>query len=137
MGHHLFSHQGKGLPMHDSDVALTKHFLMEGARNLGNERLLNAIAKWRWAGPGVWIDVDETMLADHPAVFAEGIKVIQMFGEQISIAYLNENVDLPDARWSKEQAKLLRTQGEWLKAQETSRVVALVRGLEQFLHGPA
>jgi hypothetical protein len=37
MGHHIFMHDGKGLPMADFDVALVKHFLMEGASRKGPE----------------------------------------------------------------------------------------------------
>jgi hypothetical protein len=127
MWHHLFILNRKSLPirkslaMRDSDVALVRHFLIEGASNLGEESLANAIAEWAYQGPGVWVGVDETVLVGHRPVFAAGIKIAEALSEQIPLDYLNNNARLPGGRWLGERA--------------TSEVVALIRSLEEYCHG--
>ena len=120
MGHHLFMHDGKSLPMRDGDVALVRHFLIEGARRHGDQPVASAIIGWEYQGPGVWIGVDETALADRGQVFAAGIEVVEKLGDHIPLDYLHGNVKLPG--------------GGWLKAQPTSDVVARIRELEEHLH---
>ena len=89
MGHHLFIHNRKSLPMRDFDVALVRHFLIEGATRLRDKPLADEVA--------------------------------EQLGEEVSVDYLNGKVQLPG--------------GHWLKGQPTSDVVALIRGLEEHLHG--
>lgn len=121
MGHHLFSHDRKLLPMRDFDVALVRHFLIEGAKRLGDEFLAKAIVQWGYQGPGVWTGIDEAVLADHRRVFAAGIDIAETLGDQIPLDYLNDHARLPD--------------GRWLKEQTTSEVVARIRSLEEHFHG--
>ena len=119
MGHHLFFREGKALPMGDFDVALTRHFLVESANRLENHQLARAISEWDYQGPGVWVGIKETALADQGAVFETAIEIAQQIGELIPVDYLNENVRLPG--------------GRWLKDQDTSDVVARIRKLKQHL----
>jgi hypothetical protein len=121
MGHHLFIHDGKSLPMGDGDVALVRHFLIEGASGVGDQSVASAIADWEYQGPGVWVGVDETALIDCGPVFVAAIEVVEGLGKHISLDYLHEKVTLPG--------------GRWLKAQPTADVVARIRGLEEHLHG--
>ncbi len=121
MGHHLFIHDDKSLPMGDWDVALVRHFLIEGARRLGDGTIASAIAEWEYQGPGVWSGIDETALADSRPVFAAGIEAVTKLGEYVSLDYLSQNVKLPG--------------GRWLKEQSASSVVASIRCLEEHLYG--
>jgi hypothetical protein len=68
----------------------------------------------------LWIDL-EHRLAGHGAVFARGIEAADKLGDEISVDYLNREVQLPG--------------GRWLRPQATSEVVALIHGLEEHLHG--
>jgi len=122
MGHHLFIHHQKSLPIRDPDVALVKHFLIKGAKRINDESLRKAIAKWEYQGTGVWIGVDVTVLVDRDGVFAAAIDIAESFGETIPLNYLNEHVGF---------AGLL-----WLKEQSTSHVTALIRSLEEHLRAP-
>ena len=121
MGHHLFIHDDKGLPMGDWDVALVRHFLIEGARRLGDKAVASAIEEWEYQGPGVWSDIDEGRLADCRPVFLAGVEAVTKLGEFVSLDYLSENVKLPG--------------GRWLKEQFTSSVAATIRSLEEHLYG--
>jgi hypothetical protein len=121
MGHHLFIHDQRSLPMRDGDVALVRHFLIEAARQLGDEPLASAINGWQYQGPGVWVGIDETLLAGLTAVFPKGIEAAESLGDQIAVDYLNREVQLPG--------------GRWLKPQATSDVAALIRALEDHLRG--
>ena len=107
--------------MRDGDVALVRHFLIEGATRLGDRPLADAITGWQYQGPGVWMGVDPTVLVGRGAVFSAGIEVAERLGEEISVDYLNGRAQLPG--------------GRWLKRLPTSDVVALIRGLEDHLHG--
>jgi hypothetical protein len=107
--------------MRDFDVALVKHFLIEGATGLGDKSLADSITGWQYQGPGVWVGIDETVLLGHGAVFLAAIEAAEHLGEEISADYLNGKVQLPG--------------GRWLKGQPTSEVVALIHGLDQHLHG--
>lgn len=119
MGHHLFIHENRVLPMRDFDVALARHFLAEGARRLGDEPLADAVSGWKYQGPGVWTGIDESALVDHQPVFEEGIEIAQQLGEEIPLDYLDKKVKLPG--------------GQWLMAQTTSNVVAVIRRLKEHL----
>jgi hypothetical protein len=121
MGHHLFTHDQKSLPMRDFDVALVRHFLVEGARRLGDDQLASAISGWEYQGPGVWVGIDESVLTGRGEVFARGIEAAEKLGDEISVEYLNREVRLPG--------------GRWLKPQATLDVAALICGLEEHLHG--
>jgi hypothetical protein len=121
MGHHLFIHNDRNLPMGDWDVALVRHFLIEGARQLGDESVAKAIAEWEYQGPGVWIGIEETVLVGGGPIFTAGVEAAEKLGGKISLDYLNENVKLPGERWLKEQA--------------ASDVVERIRGLEEHLNG--
>jgi hypothetical protein len=121
MGHHLFIHDDKSLPMSDWDVALVRHFLIEGASRVGDQSVGSAIADWEYQGPGVWVGIDEAALIDRGAVFLAAIEIVEGLGDHISLDYLHENVTFPG--------------GRWLKAQPTAEVVARVRGLEEHLLG--
>src|SRR5947208_1409694 len=103
MGHHLFIHNNKTLPIADWDVALVRHFLIEGASQLGERAIASAIAGWAYQGPGVWVGVDETVLVGRRAIFAAGIEVVEKLGEQVSLDYLHDNVKLPGGQWWKAQ----------------------------------
>jgi hypothetical protein len=105
--------------MRDLDVALVRHFLIEGAKRTGEPSLVDAIADWEYQGPGVWIGVAETALADHPAVFEAATEVVQQLGDIVPLDYLTENVRLSGA--------------QWLEPQKTSEVVACIRGLQEHL----
>ena len=107
--------------MRDGDVALVRHFLIEAAHQLGDEPLARAIRGWQYQGPGVWVGIDAAVLAGHGAVFAGGVEAAKKLGDEISVDYLNREVQLPG--------------GRWLKPQSTSDVGAFIRGLEEHLHG--
>lgn len=109
--------------MRDGDVALVRHFLQEGALRLGDKSLADAITGWQYQGPGVWVGVDETVLVGRGALFSAGIEAAEKLGEEIPLDYLNGRVQLPGARWQ--------------KPLPTSDIVALIRGLEDHLHGRA
>lgn len=121
MGHHLFIHDEKSLAMRDLDVALVRHLLIEGANQLGDEPLASAIANWEYQGPGIWVGIDEAVFVSHGPVFDAAITVAQKLGSEISADYLNKKAGLPGGRWEQQQA--------------TSVVVALIRRLENHLHG--
>src|SRR5215471_19871486 len=99
MGHHLFIHDEKSLPMRDLDVALVRHFLVEGASQVGDQSLGSALSGWEYQGPGVWIGIDETVLVGQRAVFAAGINVAEKIGDEIPVDYLNKNAELPGGQW--------------------------------------
>lgn len=107
--------------MRDFDVALVRHFLIAGARQVGDEPLSGAITGWEYQGPGVWVGINETVLVGQRAAFAAGIEVAKKLGGEISLDYLARNVELSGVRW--------------LMHQDTSEVVTLIRGLEEHLHG--
>ena len=121
MGHHLFIHDDKVLPMGDWDVALVRHFLIEGARGIADQSVASAIADWEYQGPGVWVGIDEIALIDRGPVFVAAIEVVERLGEHIPLDYLHERVKLPG--------------GRWLKPQATAEVVARIRGLKELLRG--
>jgi len=121
MGHHLFIHGDKTLPMGDWDVALVRHFLIEGASRLGDQFAAKTIEEWEYQGPGVWVGIDESALVDRGSVFTAGVEVVEKLGDHISLDYLHDNVPLPG--------------GQWLKAQPTAEVAARIRRLEEHLHG--
>jgi hypothetical protein len=121
MGHHLFIHNDRNLPMGDWDVALVRHFLIEGARRIGEGAIASAVADWKYQGPGVWSSIDETALADCRRVFAASIEAVMKLGEHVSLDYLRKNVKLAG--------------GRWLKEQSTSSVAATIRSLEEHLYG--
>jgi hypothetical protein len=121
MGHHLFIHNGKALAVSDWDVALARHFLIEGASRVGDQSVAAAIAHWEYQGPGVWVGVDETVLINRRPVFAAGIAAVEKLGKQVSLDYLHDKVKLRG--------------GRWLKAQASADVVARIRDLEEHLHG--
>jgi hypothetical protein len=120
MSHHLFIHGDTSLPMADWDVALVRHFLVEGARRLGDESVAKAIAEWEYQGPGIWVGIEETVLEGCRPIFTAGIEAAEKLGGKISLDYLNENVKLA---------------GRWLKEQATSDVIACIRALEEHLNG--
>ena len=107
--------------MGDWDVALVRHFLIEGARRLGEGAIADAITEWEYQGTGVWSGIDEAALADCRLVFTAGIEAVTELGASVSLDYLSQNVKLPG--------------GRWLKEQSTSRVAATIRSLEEHLHG--
>lgn len=121
MGHHLFIYNNASLPMGDWDVALVRHFLIEGAHRLGDGAVASAITEWEYQGPGVWSGIDETAVADCRPVFAAGVEAVTKLGEYVSLDYLDQNVKLPGGRWMKEQS--------------TSSVAATIRNLEEHLYG--
>ena len=121
MGHHLFIHDDKSLPMGDWAVALVRHFLIEGASRVGDQSVGSAIADWDYQGPGVWVGIDEAALMNCGPVFVAAVEVVEGLGDHISLDYLREKVTLPG--------------GRWLKAQPTAEVVTSIRGLEEHLHG--
>ncbi len=51
MGHHLFIHDDKSLPMGDWDVALVRYFLIEGARRHEDGAIASVIEEWEYQGP--------------------------------------------------------------------------------------
>jgi hypothetical protein len=120
MGHHIFIHNEKTLRMGDWEVALVRHFLIEGARRAGDESLANEIAAWEYQGSGVWIGVNEALLADSSPVFAAGIEAVKKLGENVSTDYLNENVKVAG--------------GRWLREQSTASVAASIHRLEEHLN---
>jgi hypothetical protein len=121
MGHHLFIYNGRTLPMRDWDVALTRHFLMEGARRLGDDAAASAIVRWDYQGPGVWIGIELARIAGCRAVFAAAIEAVRNLGEHASPDYLNQNAGLGG--------------GVWLKEQPTSEVAVTIQKLETFMYG--
>jgi hypothetical protein len=120
MGHHIFIHNEKTLRMGDWEVALVRHFLIEGARRAGDESLANEIAAWEYQCSGVWIGVNEALLADSSPVFAAGIEAVKKLGENVSTDYLNENVKVAG--------------GRWLREQSTASVAASIHRLEEHLN---
>ena len=120
MGHHIFTHNDRHLRMGDGEVALARHFLIEGARRLGDESLATTIAQWEYQGSGVWIGINEAPLADCRSVFAAGIEAVRKLGDHVSVDYLNDNVKLPN--------------GRWLKEQSTSSIAASIHRLEEHMH---
>lgn len=119
MGHHLFIQNDKGLPVGDFDVALVKHFLAEGANQMGNHSVMRAIAAWEYQGPGVWVGIEEAALAGQGPVFEAGMEAARALGEWVSLDYLHENVKLPG--------------GQWLKEQPTADVIAVIRNVKEHL----
>jgi|SRR5581483_9888802 len=102
MGHHLFFNGENAIPVRDSDVALLKHFLHEGATRIGDAELAASLCKWEYQGPGVWIGVDERFLSKQERAFEAAAKVVRELGDSIPAAYLNEKAALPRARWFNE-----------------------------------
>ena len=99
---------------------MVRHFLIEGARRAGDESLANEIAAWEYQGSGVWIGVNEALLADSSPVFAAGIEAVKKLGECVSTDYLNENVKVAG--------------GRWLREQSTASVAASIHRLEEHLN---
>jgi len=99
---------------------LVRHFLIEGARRLGDESLANVIEAWEYQGSGVWTGINEAPLADCRSVFAAGVEAVKNLGDHVSVDYLNDNVKLPG--------------GRWLKEQSTSSISASIHRLEEHMH---
>ena len=111
------------LPFFRSGTAhleLVRHFLIQGAKDLGLEEAAKAIERWEWIGPGVWINIETQALVDHPAIFDAAVRAVERFGETIDIAYLNSN--------------LRRFGSDWGKAQEVLLVVDDINGLRKHVH---
>jgi hypothetical protein len=123
MGHHLFIREGKGLAVRDFDVALLRHFLIEGARRIGNAQLAGAISGWEYQGPGVWMGIDERILSAHSPVFEAASEVAAELGDSIAVDYLNANAGLREA--------------VWLKPRPTADVVETLRELQHHLSNVA
>ena len=120
MGHQIFIHKDRILRIGDWDVALVRHFLIEGARQLGHGAIATAITEWEYLGPGVWSGIDEATLSDCRSVFTAGIEAVTELGEYVSLDYLSQNVKLPGGRWMMEQS--------------ASSVAANIRSLEELLY---
>jgi hypothetical protein len=124
MGHHLFMIGRSVLPMRDSDLELVRHFLILGAKDMGLVDLAQAIERWEWQGPGVWVHVEPTDLQRYPVVFDAAVRAVENLGDTIDVAYLN--------------AELKRFGTEWLVPQEARLVVDEINGLrKQVLLGGA
>jgi hypothetical protein len=54
--------------MQDGDLELVRHFLIVGAKDMRLVELAQAIARWEWQGPGVWVHVEPRALESHPGV---------------------------------------------------------------------
>lgn len=117
MGHHLFVNEASVLAIKDGDLELVRHFLIQGAMDLGLDEAAKAIEGWEWIGPGVWINVETRVLVDRPAIFEAAVHVIDRFKTTIDVAYLN--------------TKLRRFGTEWLGPQEVRLVVQDINRLRQ------
>jgi hypothetical protein len=103
MGHHLFfNEEKKAIAVRDSDVALLKHFLHEGATRIGDAGLAASVSKWEYQGPGVWIGVEERFLSDQERAFEVAAEVARELGDSIPADYLNKKAALTRATWLKE-----------------------------------
>jgi len=92
MARHIFELNGRVLQIHDSDVALLKHFLELGAERAGKSTVLEALRRWEWPGPGVWVNVEESILTSQQEVFCEAEKAIADMGGSIPGEYVRKNV---------------------------------------------
>jgi hypothetical protein len=119
MGHHLFTNGSSVLPMKDGDVELVRHFLILGARALGLHELAKNVKRWDWQGPGVWINVEEKRLADHPAVFEAAVRAVEKLGDTVDVGYLN--------------TELQHFGMEWQVPQKVSRIVFELNGLKKHI----
>ena len=111
----------KPLPMRDFDLALVRHFLIEGASQVRDDAIALAITRWEYQGPGVWIGIDETVLTGRCDIFKAGIEIAKNMGDEIPVNYLNSKVRLQC--------------GQWLKPQSTADVASLINELEEHLNG--
>jgi hypothetical protein len=86
----------------DSDVALIKHFLHEGATRIGEAGLAASVSDWKYEGPGVWTGVDERVLANQQRAFEAAADVARGLGDLIPADYLNRKATLPGSIWRRE-----------------------------------
>jgi hypothetical protein len=64
--------------MVDWDVALVRHFLIEGASLVGDQSAGKAIEAWEYHGPGVWVGIDESALVDCSPIYSAGVEVVEV-----------------------------------------------------------
>jgi hypothetical protein len=115
LGHHLFTIGSSVLPMRDGDLELVRHFLILGAKDMRLVELAQAIERWEWQGPGVWLHVEPTALEGHPAVFNAAVRAVERLGDTIDVTYLN--------------TELRRFGTDWRVPQKVHHVVDELNGL--------
>ena len=104
MGHHLFTDGNGVLAINDGSLELVRHFLIEGAKDLGLSDVREAVQLWNWQGPGVWTNIETSLLARHPAVFESAVRAVRAHGQQVEIEYLQSIVPSVEIRWQHAQA---------------------------------
>ena len=85
------------------DLALLRKALIEGARKAHRPATETALCSWEYQGPGVWVNVSETILLGETAVFDSAVEWLNDFGEAIPINYLNENIAIFGIKWTTKQ----------------------------------
>ena len=104
MGHHLFTEGYGVLAIKDGSLELMRHFLIEGAKDAGLADVREAVQLWKWQGPGVWTNIETSLLARHPAVFESAIRAVRAHGQQVEIEYLRSLVPNVEIQWQYPQA---------------------------------
>lgn len=117
MGHHVFVNEPSVLVIEDGDLELVRHFLIQGAMDLGLDEAAKAIERWEWIGPGVWINVETDVLVDRPVIFKAAVNAIDKLGATIDTVYL--------------KTRLRRFGTEWLGSQEVRLIVQDINRLRQ------
>jgi hypothetical protein len=120
VGHHLLFHREQVLPIRDPDLQLLKHVLARGAANLGFDGLRTAIETWDWQGPGVWMNVEASVLVGRSDVFDAATTFVRSIGKEIPVDYLNRTVGDPE---------LIK----WLSPQSTAEVIDRIEEVRRFL----
>jgi hypothetical protein len=92
MAHYIFELNGHTLRLHDVDIALLKHFIEVGAKRTSNRTIIDSLGRWEWAGPGIWLNVDELVLRSNAGVLSAAEAEIVSLGEQVSVEYIGANV---------------------------------------------
>src|SRR6187431_44357 len=85
--------------MRDGDLELVRHFLILGAKDMRLDELAQAIERWEWQGPGVWVHVDPTILEINPGVFDAAVRAVEKLGDTIDVAYLNTELKRFGTEW--------------------------------------
>jgi len=78
--------------MHDTDVALIRHFLAQAASELNLKVIQDSILRWSEMGPGVWFDIDLNILIGQANVFDQAKVCVNRLEPVISVDYLNSKI---------------------------------------------
>lgn len=108
MGHEYVEYKNQSVRLHDLNIWMLRHFLLEASEN---EQLSTFVENIEWLGPGVFTGTalhdfvkDDKAKLDVLILALEKAKnLIESFGEFIPLSYLEENVNLKSSYFTAKQ----------------------------------